>query len=57
MKLFMLIDIKMPTIVGIVTFIREMYATYEILKEREGFNFQHFNFYGQLIFHAQLSSA
>ena len=44
MKFIMLINVKMPTIVGILTFIRMMNTTSEILKARNVFIFQHFSF-------------
>ena len=51
----MLINVKMPTIVGILTFISLINTTSESLKARNGFDFQHFNFCEQLKYHAQLS--
>ena len=50
----MLIHLKMPTIVGILTFISMIKTTSESLKVRnfKSFIFQHFK---QLKFHAQLS--
>ena len=47
----------MPTIVGILTFISMINKTSESSKERQIFIFQHFSFYEQLKFHAQLSWA
>ena len=55
MKFIMLINIKMPTIVGILTFISIIYATSESLKVRKVFIFQNFSFYEQVNFHAPLS--
>ena len=55
MKFIMLIIVKMPTIVGILTFIIIIDTTYEDLKATKVFNFQHFSFYEQLKSHAQLS--
>ena len=55
MKFIMLINVKMPTIVGILTFISMINTTSESLKVRKVFIFQHFSFPGQLKFHAQLS--
>ena len=43
---------KMPTSVGILTFISMINTTSESLKARKVFIFQHFNFYEQLKFHA-----
>ena len=55
-KIFiMLINVKMPTIVGILTFISMVNKTSESLKARKVFIFQHFCFYRQLKFRAQLS--
>ena len=50
----MLINVKMPTIVGILTFISLINITNESLKARKAFVFQHFSFYEQLKFHAPL---
>ena len=52
MNFIMLINVKMPTIVGILTFI-SMLNTFENLKH-EKFNFQYFSFYGKLKFQAHL---
>ena len=50
----MLINDKMPTtIVGILTFISMIHTTFENLKARKVFIFQHFSFYEKLKFHAQ----
>ena len=54
-KIIILVNVKMPTIVGIVTFISMINTTSEGLKAREVFIFQHLSFYEQLKFHAQLS--
>ena len=52
----MLINAKMPTVVGILTLISMINKTSENVKAFvEVFIFQHFNFYEQLKFHAQLS--
>ena len=40
----MLINVKMPTIVGIVTFISMINKTSDSLKARKVFIFQHFGF-------------
>ena len=53
-KNFLLINGKMPTAVGILTFICRINTTYESLKARNDFIFQHFSFYEQLKFHAEL---
>ena len=55
MKFIMLINDKMPTTVGILTFISMTNATPEILKAREILIFQPFSFYEQLKFHTQLN--
>ena len=55
MKFILLIKVKMPTIVGILTFISRINTTYESLKARNSYLFQHFIFYEHLKFHAQLS--
>ena len=54
-KIIMLINVKMPTIVGILTFISMLNTTSESLKARTVGIFQQFSFYEQLKFHAQLS--
>ena len=51
----MLINVKMPTIVGILSFISMINTPSESLKGRKVFIFQHFSFYEQLKFHAKLS--
>ena len=53
----MLINVKMPTVVGILTFISMINTTFENLKARKVCSFQHFRFKEQLKFHTQLSSA
>ena len=55
MKFILLINVKMPTIVGIVTFISMINITSERLKARNSFICRYFSFYKQLKFHAQLS--
>ena len=55
MKYIMLILVKMPTIVGILTFISMINSTSRSLKARKVYIFQHFSFYEQLVFTAQLS--
>ena len=49
--------VKMPTIkiVGILTFIKRINTSFESLKARITYLFQHFSFYKQLKFYAQLS--
>ena len=54
-KFILLINVKMPTIVGILTFISKINAASERLKARNFFICQHFSFYEPLKFHAQLS--
>ena len=54
-KFIMLINVKMQAIVGILTFMGIINTTCVRLKAREWIIFQHFNFYEQLKFHAQLS--
>ena len=57
MKFIMLINVKMPTIVDILTIMRMINTISESLKAKKIFIFQHFSFYEQLKFHAQLSRA
>ena len=52
MKFIMLINVKMPTTVGILTFISMINTKSESLEARKVFIFQHFSFYEQLKFHA-----
>ena len=54
-KFILLINVKMPTIVGILTFISMANTAYERLKAKNFFICQYFSFYEQLRFHAQLS--
>ena len=54
-KFILLINVKMPTIVGILTFISMINTTSERLKARNLFICRCFSFYEQLIFRAQLS--
>ena len=49
----MLINVTMPTIVGILTFISN--TTSESFEARKKYIFQHFSFYEQFKFLAQLS--
>ena len=53
-KFILLINVKMPTIVGILTFISRINTTSESFKARKIFISHHFTFYEQLKFHAQL---
>ena len=53
----MLINVKTPTIVGILTFISMINTTYEGLKAIKVVIFQHVSFYEQLKFHTKLSRA
>ena len=55
MKFIILINVKMPTIVGILIFISMINTTSESLKERKIYIFLHFSFHKQLKFHAQLN--
>ena len=54
-KFILLINVKMPTIVGILTFIGMINTTSERLKARNFFICPYFSFYEQLKFRAQLS--
>ena len=56
-KFILLINVKMPTIVGILTFISMINTTSERLKARNFFICPYFSFYKQLKFLAQLSRA
>ena len=56
-KFNVLINVKMPTIVGILTFISIINTTSERLKARNFIICQHFSFYKQLKFQAQLNWA
>ena len=55
MKFILLINVKMPTIVGILTFISRMNTTSESIKARKTF-FKCFTLNKQFKFHAQLLS-
>ena len=48
MRFIMLINVKMPTIVGILIFMSMIITTYEQLKARNAFIFKHFSFYEHL---------
>ena len=54
-KFILLINVKMPTNVGILTFISMINTTSERLKARHVFICWYFSFYEQLKFHTQLS--
>ena len=54
-KFLLLINVKMPTIVGILTFISMIYTTSERWKARNFFICRYFSFLGQLKFRAQFS--
>ena len=53
-KFILLINVKMPTIVGILTFINRINTTSERLKVINFFVCRYFSFYEQLKFRAQL---
>ena len=55
LKFILLINVKMPTTVGILTFMSRI--NYQILRYETEFstNFDYFSIYDQLKFHAQLS--
>ena len=54
-KFILLINVKMPTIVVILTFISMINTTSERLKVRNFFICRYFSFFEHLKFHAQLS--
>ena len=54
-KFILLINVKMPTFVGILTFISMINTSYASLKARNTYLFKPFSFYEQLKFYAQLS--
>ena len=54
-KFILHINVKMPTAVGILTFISRINTTSESLKERKILIFLHLSFYEHLKFHAHLS--
>ena len=56
-KFILLINVKMPTIVGILTFISMINTTSERLKARNFLICRYFSFYEQLKYYAQLSWA
>ena len=51
----MLKNVKMSTVVGILTFISMINKKFESLKARKVFIFQHFSFYEQLQYRTQMS--
>ena len=55
MKFIMPLNVKMPTILGILTFISMINTATECFKARKVFNFHHFSFNEHLKFHAQQS--
>ena len=57
MKFILLINVKMPTFVGILTFMSWINTASESFKTRYIIIFQHFSFNKQWIFHDQLSLA
>ena len=46
-KFIMLINVKMPTIIGILTFMRMINSTSDSMEAVKVFIFQHFGFYEQ----------
>ena len=54
MKFILLINVKMLTIIGILTIISMINTTFEGLKARNFFICLYLSFYEQLKFHAQL---
>ena len=54
MKFILLINVKMPTIVGILTFISMINTTSESFKARNSLFFHYFQCYKQLKFHVQV---
>ena len=57
MKFILLMNVEMPTIVDILTFISRINTISEGFKARKVVIFHHFTFYEDLKFHAQLSRA
>ena len=55
LKFILLINVKMPTIVGILTFISRINYYFLSFEPEFSTNFDYFNIYEQLKFHAQLS--
>ena len=56
MKLILLINVKMPAIVGILTLISRINTKHEPQLLSKKYIFQHFRFYEPLNFHAHLKS-
>ena len=56
-EIYLLIMVKMSTIVGILTFMSRINTIYVGFKTRKIFIFQPLRFYEQLKFHVQLSLA
>ena len=54
MKSIQLINVKMPTIIGILTFVSRINTTSDIFRARNIAIFQHFYFYEEWKVHAQL---
>ena len=57
MKFILLINVKMPIIVGILTLISRINTASEIFKARKIYILQYFSFYEQSKVHGQLSYA
>ena len=55
LKFIWLINVKMPTIVGILTFISRISYWLRLAKQKSSINLDYFGIYDQLRFHAQLS--
>ena len=55
MKFILLINAKISTIVGILTYISIINRQSDSFEARDTVNFYLFSFYGQLKFHAQLN--
>ena len=55
MNFILLINVKIPTTVGILTFIRRINTASDSLKSCTIYVYLHVSFYEQLKFHAQLS--
>ena len=51
----LLLKVKMPTMVGILTFISRINATSERFQARQICKFQHFTFHEQVKYHAQFN--
>ena len=56
MKFFMLISVKMPTIVGILTFMSMIITTSERMIARKAFIFKYLRCYEHLKFSVELST-